>query len=220
MAAYAETEGEEPKIDGPEFSTDETEFWFMNYDRPTRWIHFGLGLVILSQLASSLFMVLPKPGRNLVPLEAGAFEVHRLIGMGAFYILAIHWFWILTGHLPEGVGHLFPWYSGERSKKVWEDAKPLLKFDISALPEKSALAGAVEGLGLLLTTLMATTGVFLFLGISPQGEMSRSTHIVKNVHGFMATFVWIYLIGHCSMGVLHQLLGHRTLSKMFNLIER
>ena len=192
----------------------------MQYDRTTRWIHAALVFFILVQLTTSLIMRLPGPARTLTPLEAGSFLLHRLTGVGVLFVLTVHWLWILSGHLPEGLGHLFPWSSREKLDKALEDMKPLLRFKIRDLPEKSALAGAVEGLGLIVATLMAVTGAVLFFGISVSGTMSPAVHAVKEIHSFIATFLWIYLIGHASMGVIHQLLGHRTLSRMFNLTLR
>ena len=165
-------------------------------------------------------MHLPGPARVLTPLEAGSFFLHRLSGMGVLFLLTLQWLWILSGHLPEGLGHLFPWGSRKRLVQALEDMKPLLKAKIKDLPEKSALAGAVEGLGLIVATLMAATGAVLFFGISPSGEMSPVVHDLKEIHGFIATLLWVYLIGHASMGAIHQLLGHRTLSRMFNLTLR
>lgn len=47
--------------------------------------------------------------------------------------------------------------------------------------------------------------------------MPPPVHTVQTIHSFIATFMWIYLGAHAGMAVLHQYLGHRTLSEMFTL---
>jgi len=191
----------------------------MKYDKVTRWIHFGLALFIMAQLLLSLVMQVPKPGRMITSLGAESFQLHRLGGNVILVLLLIHWGWTLAGHLPEGLGHLFPWTDKARMKKVLEDMQPLLKLKIRNLPRTSALAGAVHGLGLTVASFLALTGLVLFYGISLEGRMPPFVHFIKELHEFIGSFMWIYLAGHISMGILHQYIGHRTLSEMFNLSQ-
>ncbi|MFI5304965.1 MAG: cytochrome b/b6 domain-containing protein [Nitrospiria bacterium] len=194
----------------------------MKYDRVIRWLHASLALFIVTQLLSSLVMQVPKPGRDqiLTALGLASFQVHRFTGMGVLLILFFHWFWALAGHLPDGFGHLFPWTDKMRMKKVIEDLRLLLHFKIRDFPVKNEFAGAVHGLGLLVASLMVITGICLFYGINSDGAMTHSVHSIKKVHQFIANLMWAYLIGHVSMGILHQWIGHRLLSDMFNLIRK
>jgi len=192
----------------------------VSYDKTTRRLHACLAFFIVVQLLLSLIMQAPKPDKVMTPLQAESFQFHRLGGAIVFGLLLIHWGWTLSGHLPNGLGHLFPWFSRDKMKKVLEDMQPLLKFKIRDLPKTSALAGAVHGLGLTVASVMALTGLALFFGISPEGRMSTPVHLIESIHKFMATFMWAYLAGHVAMGVLHQYIGHRTLSEMFNLIRK
>ena len=192
----------------------------MKYDKTTRWVHASLALFIVFQLLLSLVMQAPKPDKVLTTLQAESFQLHRLGGSIVLLLLFLHWGWTLSGHLPNGLGHLFPWISRYKMKKVLEDMQPLLKFKIRDLPKTSALAGAVHGLGLTVASLMALTGLVLFFGISPEGKMTTTIHSIEKIHKFMAVFMWAYLAGHVAMGALHQHIGHRTLSEMFNLIRK
>lgn len=192
----------------------------MRYDKTTRRIHAALALVIVAQLILSLLMHAPKPDKIITPLQAETFQLHRLGGMIAFILLFLHWLWTLSGHLPNGLGHLYPWTSQDKIKRIIEDMRPLLKLKIRELPQVSALAGAVHGLGLIVATLMAASGVVLFFGISSEGKMTAPVHSVEQLHKFLGTFMWIYLVGHVAMGTLHQYIGHRTLSDMFNLTRK
>jgi cytochrome b561 len=192
----------------------------MKYDRTTRWIHAALALFIVAQLLLSLVMRAPNPDKIVTPLEINIFKFHRWAGVVVLTLLFLHWAWSLSGHVPNGLGHLFPWASKSRIKKVFEDMQPLLKFKLGDLPKTSALAGAVHGLGLLVSSLMALTGIILFFGISPEGKMTSPVRLVMEGHKYFSTFMWIYLAGHIVMGTLHQYIGHRTLSEMFGLIQK
>jgi cytochrome b561 len=186
----------------------------------TRRIHASLAFFIVAQLLLSLVMHAPKPDKVVAPLAASAYQLHRLGGVVAFLLLSLHWGWSLAGHLPNGLGHLFPWSSRKRIKKIVVDMRPLLKLKIRDLPQTSALAGAVHGLGLIVATLMAFMGLVLFFGISPEGRMTDPVHSIEQIHKFLGTFISIYLIGHVAMGTLHQFIGHRTLSEMFSLLRK
>jgi cytochrome b561 len=194
----------------------------MKYDRVIRWLHASLALSIVTQLLSSLVMQIPRPGKVMVITALGSetFQVHRLMGIIVLIILFIHWGWTLGGHLPDGLAHLFPWNSKERLKKVMEDLHLMIRLQIRKFPKNSSFAGAVHGLGLIVAGLMALTGALLYFGISPTGAMSSSVRIIKKVHQFTANLMWVYIIGHVSMGILHQWIGHRALSEMFNLIRK
>ncbi len=97
----------------------------MKYDRTTRWLHAGLALTVVIQLLSSLLMVVPHPGR--VPTEPGytLFHIHRWSGITVVSLLLLHWLWQLSGHLSNGWGHLFPWFSPRRMQRLMGDLKAL-----------------------------------------------------------------------------------------------
>lgn len=192
----------------------------MRYDKTTRRIHAALALFIVMQLLLSLVMRAPKPDKVMTALEAETFQLHRLGGVIAFIFLCLHWGWTLSGHLPNGLGHLFPWTSKDKVKKIVEDMGLLIRLKIRDFPKISALAGAVHGLGLVVATLMALTGIVLFFGMSSEGRMTIPIRFMEKIHKFMATIMWVYLVGHVAMGTLHEYIGHRTLSEMFNLIRK
>ena len=162
-------------------------------------------------------MQAPRPGKVFTTLETNAFQLHRFFGMITLFLLASHWLWTFSGHVAGGFGNLFPWSSRKRVSAVLADLKPLFEFRWRDLPRVSAAAGAFEGFGLVVASLMALTGSFLFFGISPDGRLSESVRIVKKVHESIASLMWIYLACHAMMGFLHQWLGHRSVSDMFNL---
>lgn len=189
----------------------------MRYDSVTRWLHAGLALGISVQLILSLVMAAPVPGEARSAFSSAAFEAHEVLGMTILGLLAAHWVWQLMGHAVYGFGHLFPWFSASRRDAIVAEVKRLSKSRLREWPEDGALAGGAHGLGLLVASAMAVSGGVLFFGMAESGAMPPPVHIVKEIHGFIATFMWIYFGAHAGMAVLHQYFGHRTLSEMFTL---
>ena len=189
----------------------------MRYDLITRWLHAAIAVTVTFQLLVSQVMKTPKPGRTIGDFEAWAFGAHEAVGLTVLGLLLLHWLWALTGHARGGPGRLLPWFSIARYRKLQGELKLLATLRIGAIAESGALVGAVHGLGLLAVSAMAATGGVIYFGMGADGSMSPLVHAVKESHEFFASFVWIFLAGHAGMAVLHQWLGHRTLSAMFRL---
>lgn len=191
----------------------------MKYDKTTRWLHAGIALGISIQMFLSLVMEHPSHGKPVGGLPGAAFDVHENLGMAMLTLLVLHWVWQLSGHTRQGLGHLFPWLSTSRRADLWADLKRLAASRFKDIPEVSPLAGAIHGLGILTATAMALSGGVLYFGLGGDGTASPTVHAVEEFHSFMATFMWIYLGGHVAIAALHQWLGHRVLSDMFNLSD-
>lgn len=190
----------------------------MKYDKTTRSLHAGLALGISLQLVLSLVMEHAEPDKPAPgALAAAAFEAHENAGMAVLAILVLHWLWQLSGHTLHGLSHLFPWFSAEARAAVAADAKRLIASRLRDAAEVSPLAGAVHGLGILAATAMAATGAVLYFGMAENGSMSDPVHSVEEFHGFLANFMWAYLIGHVAMGAVHRKLGHAEVSEIFRL---
>ena len=196
----------------------------MKYDRLTRWLHAGIALAVVTQLVSSQLMEVPQPGRLLNGTESRFFAIHQWSGMCVLSLLVFHWLWHLAGHVPFGWGHFYPWFSRVRLRKVLSAVKTLPPWIRGQLPaggeETASLAGAVHGLGLLAATVMALTGATIFFGMAADGSMSGFVEVVKEIHGFMANFIWAYFVGHVGMAVLHHWRDEPLITKMFNLLVK
>jgi cytochrome b561 len=196
----------------------------VNYDRVVRWLHAGIALAVVIQMLSSKVMQIPQPGR--LPLEPrhAFFLIHEGSGLTLVTLLVLHWLWGLTGHVAGGWGHLFPWFSRDRLQDLLAALKALPPWlrDNRAVDEEvmHPLAGAVHGLGLLTVTAMALTGATMVLGMGPEGSLGGLLQAARWVHGFVANFMWAYVIGHVAMAMLHQVRGERVLTKMFDLLSR
>jgi cytochrome b561 len=196
----------------------------VTYDRIVRWLHAGIALTVVIQVLTSGIMQVPQPARALVEPQHFFFVMHEWSGMTLVALLVLHWLWVSGGHLVGGWGHLYPWFSPSRRRALFASLKALpawLREAHSLQPEAiNPLAGAVHGLGLLTITAMALTGVAMVLGIGPGGSMGGFLRAMRWTHGFIANFMWAYVIGHVAMAVLHQMRGERLVTKMFNLFAR
>ena len=71
------------------------------------------------------------------------------------------------------------------------------------------------GIGLLLALFLAGTGTVLAIGMASDGGLSMPLHAIKELHETAGPLMWAHLIAHSLLGLLHQLAGHGSLSRMF-----
>jgi cytochrome b561 len=191
----------------------------VRYDRPTRLLHAAIALGVTAQLGLSLVMNAPDDQDEVLAngLPLALFKAHEFIGMTLLVILLLHWLWSLSGHVKGGIGHLFPWFSGERMGRVAAEVKDILKFKLQDPEANNEFAGAIHGLGLLAATIMAASGAVLFFSLSDSGHMTAPGKTFHAIHGFSANLMWAYLIGHLAIAVMHKRLGHGNVQDMFTL---
>lgn len=188
------------------------------YNKLTRWLHFGIALSVTLQMVLSLVMEAPDPRHPVAGLDASAFEMHESVGLVVFGLLLLRWLFLFSGHIPLGAEHLFPWFSRQkRAVMIGEIRQQWAGRRLDDTRQFSAVAGAIHGLGLLVASIMAITGVIIYFGMAENGAMPPIVDAVKELHEGASTLMWIYLIGHAGIGMVHQWLGHRTLSDMFDL---
>lgn len=166
----------------------------MKYDRTTYWLHAGLAFGVSAQLMLSLMMDAPRLG---VPTGGGGdffFRMHRLVGLGVLVLLTLHWLWQLSGRASNGMKVLYPWLHkrGKYSTSTPRSIKDRLQIS----------AGTVQGLGLLIASLMAVSGLLLFFGVANNGAMSASVASIREIHGATAIALWAYLGLHWAISLL------------------
>lgn len=175
----------------------------------TRVLHLSLLLAVIYQLASSQFMSRPFPGAP----PSALYALHEYIGMGSFALVLVFWIWTLVRRGETKIGRLFPWFSPRAIGAVIQDALVQLASLVQRDPfveSDGAFASAVHGLGLLTLTGMAATGTLYFVLIG-----SSLGHLALDLHKTIANLMWIYLFGHAGIAMLHHLLGHDILRRMF-----
>jgi len=182
----------------------------------TRILHAALAVAIVHQLVVSWFMEEPKPGGRP---ENFAFELHETVGLITLGLLALFWLWTMVRRREDGLGALVPWFSAERLKRVLADAgtyrDSLLQRRLPSPEGQTPLASAVHGLGLLVATAMAVTGAIVYAVMGPDGSLSDGGHFVLELHEILSNLMWAYLMGHAGIAVIHDIVGHRVLGRMF-----
>jgi len=195
----------------------------MRYDFFTKLLHWGIAASIVVQMFSSLLMEEPEHDEVRGAIEASMFEVHEWVGLATFAFLLLRWLWGLSGHVTGGWQHLFPWISAAGRKELMEDIRrevPLwFKGDIPDPSEGDAVAKTFHGFGIAVGTIMAATGLIMFLGIEEGKELTGILHDIEEVHEVFSNLMWLFLAGHFFMAVFHQIRGHDVLGKMFLLRE-
>lgn len=191
----------------------------MKYDPVTRIFHLLVAAGVTSQMLTSLVMIYPKPGR----LPNDWYEVHETVGMTLLAIVTVYWLWIVGRTLARREPMmLFPWLSAQRLAALRDDVidtgREVLRMRLPASDQPRPLPSAIQGIGLLLALLLAGTGTIVEIGMAPDGGLSPQLRGVKEVHEAMAPLMWVYLVAHPLLGLLHQLAGHRTLTRMFGLL--
>ena len=188
----------------------------MHYDRFTRLLHIFLAIGISAQLAMSLVMIHPKPGR----LGDVFYEIHEYLGLALLGILILHWLWAVLRQGTVPFTQLFPWLTPSRYRPLWKDMQQytshITRLRLPESESPSPLANAIQGLGLAAALLLGLSGLLMFINVPPEGErMTGWLHDVKEVHEAFGTVLWVYLCAHAVMGVLHQLAGHDSMRNMF-----
>jgi len=189
----------------------------MKYSLPIRTLHASFAVGITAQLVLSAVMRQPRPGRIREAYEALAFTAHEYLGLALLAVLLAHWLLHLAGHAPKGLAHFFPWFSRERIARVAAEVKDVVRLKIGEPEAQDALAGAIQGLGLVIASLLAATGGVIWVGMADDGTMSRTLRSVKEVHETLGPLMWGYLGIHVAAAMAHVAIGHRSVLAIFGV---
>jgi len=160
----------------------------------------------------------PKPGRIRDDVQVFFFEVHEWIGMLALTLVLLRLGWALLSQEASWL-RLFPYFSAKGRKQLPQELKHemlnMFKAKFAESGQQSPLSGIVHGLGLLLVLALGATGAVMLYGMQESGQMTGLVHLAKEVHEALGGLLWVYLIAHVGMALLHTLLGHGVLRRMF-----
>lgn len=192
----------------------------MHYNQVTRLLHWGFALLIPLQLLSEELMKRPKPERVRDDVQVFFFEMHEWIGMIVFTLVLLRLVWGLISSESSWM-RLYPYFSANGRKLLMFELKhEVPNWFKGQLPNPSyerCMASAVHGLGLLLVLAMGITGAVMLYGMQDSGKMTGWVHEAKEVHELLGSLLWLYLIAHVGMTVLHMLLGHTMLKRIFSI---
>jgi cytochrome b561 len=186
------------------------------YGFSTRLFHGTLATAIVVQLASSQVMQVPRethPGN-------WAFEVHQYSGMIALALALAFWVVVMTRIGGTDPGAMVPWFSAVRRAAFLRDLKAhwaaARAFRFADYDRSSPFAAAVHGLGLLLMTVMATTGTIYVIAGQIGYQDSPLLHLAMDLHGAAGNLVWAYLIGHAALAAIHHIKRDLSLRDMWS----
>jgi len=183
----------------------------------TRVMHISMIVTVAFQLISSLLMFVPEPGK-LVTYETVLFSLHiMLFGWGAFLISSIY---AMTRFAEKDAwGRLVPWFSKRHRDAFFKSAKeeiPGVFTGKLAPPEsRTALAGAMHGLGFLTLIALGLTGAYVMNGVRSDGTMTQDMLLMFEAHEFFGVVIWTFLACHVGMVIYHLILGHKHILDIF-----
>ena len=174
----------------------------MPYYRVTRFLHALIACGITLQMLVSLLMVYPRPGR----LPNAWWEVHEIAGLLLVAALGLHWAWSIGRTAVKGTPFLLvPWFSTARLKALREDlVATVAEIRNGRLPQSAEprpLPAVFQGLGLLLASFLAVTGLAMFFGMAEDRAMGAAIGALKEAHGAAAPLMWAYLVIHPALGI-------------------
>jgi len=189
----------------------------MKYPRIQRWLHWALSVGLTLQLLLSTVMAQPRPGKIRSAFELLTFGLHEKLGMILLLVLFLHWMAWLLGKSQQGISHFFPWSVREQRRLVYAELIELLRFRLPDPETRNALAGAVQGVGIVIASLLALSGSVMFFAIAADGSMSSTVRLVREFHQTLGPVMWAYLALHAGAVLAHVALGHKSLLAIFRL---
>ncbi|WP_108651863.1 cytochrome b/b6 domain-containing protein [Dongshaea marina] len=163
-------------------------------------LHISFASLIILQLLSSDLMHSPwKPGRVVSDFSAFFFYFHLIAGCLTLFVLVCYFLLNLS---EAARAHLYPWGRQGRADIMADLRQIFCQRKMQPAHRCGGLAGLVHGLGFLAAVGTALTGASWLL-LRQMGFAPDLVHFVKECHEFMTTFVWIYVIGHVCLAVVH-----------------
>ena len=157
-------------------------------------LHACMMLGVIVQLVSSQLM------HSKLPNAVDFFYLHRLAGVWTFVMVVL---FVGIKLYRRTLWDLFPWHRrGVCAIKI--DLGLLLKVRLP-IRQGIGLARFIQGLGVLLVLAMGALGIVWWIMRAWQLGASGDARLFIHWHADLATLLWIYIIGHVAMVVLHWL---------------
>ncbi|MCB1072804.1 MAG: cytochrome b/b6 domain-containing protein [Chlamydiia bacterium] len=170
-----------------------------NFPKSFSIVHWGIALCVIGSMISSLF-VHPK---NPVELPI---QIHVWIGYGVTLFLLCQWLLLSLKKYHFVRAHVFP-YHFEGRQCILADLRMLLRGQLPPTGARKGLSGLVEGMGILLISFMAVTGLIFHFAFVYSMDQIPLMLIIRDIHNFFSYFVWVFVIGHGGMAILHRIMN-------------
>lgn len=185
--------------------------------KPTRWLHALIALSVTAQLLLSLTLVPPDELDGASALGKFSMESHEWIGLIAAGLLFTHWVWLLMSNSDVKLRNLFPWAPSSLKRIGTEVSYLIQNKKLPPAGEHGGVSGFIHGLGLLVASGMALTGVALYVVMDfMQGGFALPLfEQIAGIHSLLGNLMWAYLVGHFLAALWHEYMGDHIIVKMF-----
>ena len=187
----------------------------------TRWLHALIALSIITQLLLSQVLAPPDEFEDATDLAKAAMEGHEVIGLIVAGLLVIHWLWLFLRQSDVKLRNLFPLHLAGR-QQVGADIRYALKNKLLPSAENhGGLSGLIHGVGILIASGVAFTGVGLYIvmDFTAKGFDSFLFEAVAEIHELFGNLMWFYLIAHVVAAAWHEYSGDHIIGRMFRLFK-
>jgi cytochrome b561 len=174
-----------------------------NFPKAIGFVHWGVAICVIGAIISSLFVDISDPDSDL------SIIIHVRIGYGVAFFLLCQWFLLSFKRYKPVREHVFP-YHLEGRKCIAADLHLLMQGKLPPTGCRSGASGLVEGLGILLLTWMALTGLIFHFGAVYGVDKTSLMLLIRNIHNFFSFFVWVFVIGHGGMAVVHRIIDRSS----------
>lgn len=187
-----------------------------HHSGPTRFLHGTLTIAVSVQLITSLIMQAPSAQHA----GNGFFTIHADTDILIGVLALMFWVVIATRRSGTEAGLIFPWFRADRRAAVSADLRrhwaALRNGHLARHQPAAPLAAASLGLGLVLVTIMAATGIGHIVAMDWAPDTSLGDGL-RWLHGLTGSLVWLFLIGHGLTALLHHYTGERDLHSIWSI---
>ena len=178
--------------------------------KPTRWLHSLMALGLTTQLVLSLIMLPPDELEGASELQKAATEGHEVVGLITAGIMLLHWLWLFMSSSDIKFRNMFPWTPSGIKRIVGETVYLIKHRKLAPIGEHGGLSGFIHGLGFLVATIMAGSGVGLYVVMDFMGGFENPLfEQIADVHVLFGNLMWAYLVLHALAAIWHEFLGER-----------
>lgn len=183
---------------------------------PTRFLHGALTIAVGVQLVAGLIMQAPSARHA----GNGFFTLHKESDLLIGALALTFWVVVATRRSGTEAGLMFPWFNARRRAPLAADLRrhcaALRHGHLAGFQPAAPLAAASHGLGLVLITIMAATGIGHLIAATDGAPPTSFGEWLRWLHGLTSILAWLFLIGHGLVALLHHYAGEQDLQGIWS----